>query len=488
MKTEKIIETKLIQAGRPVGQYQVLPDGNLVLKAIDLPEMFLPFDIAVLPKSLTENGNNLCLILLEEISHPPQTQVPARLLGGVRLNGVEPCLLGVSVADVRYADLTHIEDLPDALREEIVRYLGRSFGGTQQLEWLDAEAAVKIARQALAHARQVKLTGERQASTKTAWLPVDREGRVVSYSEREHYTDAEYTYFLLPYRFQFYMDQHLAADERILFALSRPAMRSRLQGSWLNRTKLQEGVLILTNQRLVFLVELVPPDSSGVRYGFESRIGVLERLEDATLITLDDDVISLQTTWRAAAGVERLEWEFPLSCRSALQELLKLLLKFVADSHGSSALRRTTLPTAPEKLSPLRDPATNDPKANERISALFSAGLPDWLDADEIFLSWALLPAWFDKRGIAHILLLTNRRIRLIPEPSSHVSVEIDISYSQISSLEYVSSILTSHIGLSVVNSGRTQSLKINFPYPAEHAFHSCFETLRRCLAVVPEV
>jgi hypothetical protein len=52
--------------------------------------------------------------------------------------------------------------------------------------------------------------------------------------------------------------------------------------------------------------------------------------------------------------------------------------------------------------------------------------------------------------------------------------------------LEYVGSILNSYIGLDVVEAGKALQIRFSFPYPAEGAFHNCFEAIRRCMAVLP--
>jgi inorganic pyrophosphatase len=486
MSMDMIIETRIVKPGRPTGIYEAAGDGSLRLKEIVLPDVSLPFDMAILPNTLAENGENLRAILIGDISHPPQTQVPARIFGGFQSNGTEPCLLGVPVADERYAGLIQITDLPPSFQEELIRFVTCFSDETEELQWLDEDAINSTVRQAVARLRQVKLESDREESTQPSWLPVDRGERVVSNTKADHFTDAEYTYLQLPYRFQHYINQHLANDERILFALSRPAMRSHLQRTWLSRKNLQEGVLILTDQRLIQLVELVPPGSSGVRYGFGASMGILERLDLVSIDKLENESLVLRTGWRARDGLESLAWEFPQACAPALEELRGLLSKFTADSHRSSALRRASVPPGPETIPELKDPAAHHPEEVKPVFDRFLATLPGWLASDEKFLAWAFLPGWFENKGVARVLLVTNRYIRLIVDPIHGNDPEMAIPYAQASSMEYVGSILSSHIGLSVFHSGECQQLCVNFPYPAEHRFHKCFEAMRRCVAITP--
>lgn len=484
MRAEMIVETRLIKTGRPTAHYEVNNDGSLHLREITLPEISFPFDVAILPNTCTAKGEHLQALLIGDISHPTETHITVRIIGGIQSSKTDPLLLGVPVVDGRYDELKQAADLSAPLRKEVLRYLGDSSDKPGRIKWLDPDDALSHILQAVARMRQCELETHRQVSEQAAWKPAHRDGRLVGYTAIEHYTDAEYTYFQLPYRFQYYMDQHLASDERILFALSRPAMRSHLQRSWLRQKKLQQGVLILTNQRLLHLVELVPPGSSGVRYGFQSHVGILERLDAAKIVRLENRGLVLQTTWRAADGAETLEWEFPVECESELAMLFGILSKFLADTHRSSTLRRAALPPVPETIPALRDPAVNDPQELEPLQARFLSHLPSLLVSGEEFIAWALLPGWFDSEGIARILLVSSTRLRVIPDPIHRLQTEIDIAYRQISTLEYVGSILSSHIDLSLVCEGEIRKLVINFPYPAEHSFHTCFEAIRRCAAI----
>jgi len=103
MNDDGMIETRLIQPGRPTGVYELSDDGHLCLKEIVVPEVSMPFDVAVLPNTLTDNGENLHVILIGEISHPPHTRITIRIIGGIQWDGTEPYLLGVPVADHLFA-------------------------------------------------------------------------------------------------------------------------------------------------------------------------------------------------------------------------------------------------------------------------------------------------------------------------------------------------------------------------------------------------
>jgi hypothetical protein len=263
-------------------------------------------------------------------------------------------------------------------------------------------------------------------------------------------------------------------------------MRSHRQRSWLGGEKLQEGVLILTTQRLLQLVELTPPGNSGVRYGFNAHLGPLERLAEVNLDLFSKETMLLKTFWRARINRQTVEWEFPLTVRPSLEALMHFLHKFIDDSTRGSALRKAT-PPAPSALLPrLKDPASNNPEELEPINERFTAVLPDIVKPDEKVHTWALWPAWFEDRGYPQVLLITDQRLLVIPDPEKKRGPTLEVPLGNLTTLEYVGSILSSHIGLNIAQQDTIHQLQLRFPYPAERAFHSCFEELRRCMAVIP--
>jgi len=89
------------------------------------------------------------------------------------------------------------------------------------------------------------------------------------------------------------------------YILAVAAMHSTLRRGLLSHRKLEEGVLVVSDQQITSVVELLPPDRAGIRYGFVARAGVPERLEDVRLRPLRRNGFGLELTWRAAGGSER---------------------------------------------------------------------------------------------------------------------------------------------------------------------------------------
>lgn len=299
-----------------------------------------------------------------------------------------------------------------------------------------------------------------------------------SFAEAERHTAAEYTYYELPHRFQHYVGEYLASDERVLYAARCPAIFSGRKRSWFRREQLQEGVLILTSQRLIQLTELVPPDSANIRYGFHAEVGVLERLAGATLTSLGSNLL-LQTRWHALGGEAIIEWESPDHTRASLDELVSFLNGFQVDA-DAFALRRATLPLAPEELPLLVDTASSDPEKLIPMNEQFSAAVAEMLAPGERVRAWALLPKWFEHQKMDRALVITEKRIFILPDRS------LEIPLAQVATLEYTGSILESSIVVNYFLQGGLRRSFVNFPYPAQGAFRNCFEAARCCMAVLP--
>jgi hypothetical protein len=255
-------------------------------------------------------------------------------------------------------------------------------------------------------------------------------------------------------------------------------MSSQRNRSWLRREVLQEGVLILTTQRLVHLTELVPPDSANIRYGFHTAIGALERLASVRLARTGSNLL-LHTDWQAKGGTTAIEWESPSYTRASLEELVSLLKKFQTEAEDC-ALRCAKLPSPQERLSLLRDTASNDLEGLLLLNSHFSNVLAESLSPGERAQTWALIPDWFQNRAGAQALVVTERRLFMLPDHS------LDLPLDQVGTLEYTSSILESALTLISIQNGSTRRSVILFPYPAQRYFRDCFEAARRCMAVLP--
>ncbi len=473
MSKDHFLEIQITQPGHATGQYRPVDVDTLRLEKIIHPIECLPFDVGILPIALTPFDEPLSVFVLGSLSHPTNTEVESRLLGAIQRAEETPFLLVTPKVDERAPQ--SLDCLTAEQRAEILATLNHARPGAWR--WLSvAEVEPHLHSAALRYRN--KKAEDRLPQFDPTWKPIHLNHPAASFTELERYTPAEYTFFELPYRFQHYVSESLAPDERILYASRRPVLSSQQNRSWLRRDHLQEGVLILTTQRLIHLAELIPPDSANIRYGFHTTVGILERLTGVTLNPLGDNLL-LRTEWRAANGTIAIEWEAPGYTRTSLEELVSLLMGFQVDA-DACALLRASPPVPPEPLPMLTDTASSDPRELLPVNDQFSNALAESLFPGERPRAWALLPKWFQTQRGAQALVVTERRIFLLPDHS------LDISLDQIATLEYTSSILESSLVLNYIQNDGPQHNKILFPYPAQRFFRDCFESVRRCMAVLP--
>lgn len=480
---EQTIEIQIIQPGRPTGVYRSVEYGHLSLEKIISPEIPLPFDLGILLNTITSDGEPLQVILFSSISHPIATRITARLLGGIQTNEATPYLLAIPTADQQLAMIASVSNLTDTMRSELTSCMKKF--SSNGITWIGREELKPFIKEASQRYRQMQAKSHYGSISQPAWQPIKARQPNADYSDAEHYTAAEYTFFQLPYHIQYYVKEYMDNDERILYSVRRPAMRSKRQRTWLGGEKIREGVLILTTQRLIHLVELIPLGDSGVRYGFHASLGVLERLSDISIESLGDEAVILKTQWEARNARDFLEWESPLYTRSDIRGLITFLEKFLPQKITPLSIRRSTLNSDPD-LPPLYDPSSNDPNQVNVIHRRFADALPQILTETEKVHAWALWPAWFENKGYPQTLVVTNKRILIVPDPYLESSNLLEIDQRDITTLDYVGSILNSYIGLNIGKNGKVQKIQLNFPYTAEIAFHNCFEAIRRCMAVLP--
>jgi hypothetical protein len=474
--TEHLLEIKIVQPGRATGRYYAVDSDTLRLEKIVYPDKPpIPFDVGILPTALTSFDEPLAVLVLDSLSLPINTELESRLLGALQRNAKKTILLVSPVADERAIQC--LDELTEKQRTEIITTLHRTYPGEWQ--WLTAAELEPQLHTATLRYRQKQARGSHR-EVDPAWKPFHLDRPIASFAEAEHYTAAEYTFFELPYRFQHYVGEHLAPDERILYALRRPAMPSQRKRAWLRREQLQEGILLLTDQRLIHLAELVPPDSANIRYGFHTSMGVLERLYKISVSNIRTGSLLLTTTWSAHGGNASIEWELPDDGRASLDELTVLLEKFIVNDPNVCQLRRAGFSKPPDELPALMDTASSDPDNLIPINERFSAALTESLYSNERAFAWAFLPEWADRKKGAQALVVTDHRIFLLPNHS------FEVSLSKVATLEYTSSILESSLAVTFIEKGKSQRRVIFFPYPAQDSFRNCFEAARHCMAVLP--
>ncbi len=280
------------------------------------------------------------------------------------------------------------------------------------------------------------------------------------------------------------MNSYLTPTERILFAVRRPALRSAVQRSFLRKSLLQEGLLLVTDQQVVLACEIIPPDLTGIRYGYVIQGGVPERIA-STMARTGSDRAFLDITWQSSVGNQTTTWEFPAAAEEELAQAA-LLLRAWQPMPEDTRLRRAYGP--PQAEVRWRDPAAAAPAAVEPLAARLTQALRTELAQDEPTLATALLPAWATQDKQARGCVVTDRRVLWLADPMSNDRPRpTSYAISQIASLEYQSSVIESWLAFYVMKRTGPQRVVVAFPYAAE-GFRECYFALRQQLVAVQPV
>jgi len=485
---DDFIEVRVVEPGDDCNLYTYDPNvQGLRLSGVHRTTQPAPADHAVVPDTSPDGESDLGVLLVSHRSTFPGCVVSARPIAllEMRRNGYQQCqVIAVPAADEATSAVRAFEDLPQEQQQAIATFARDALADEQDctLLWSDAVRAHQVIHQARQAARLAKAKTRQSGPAAPVWRPL---GYQVSGARRasdtEPHTEAERAYHRLPYRFQKYVDEYLVYNERILFAVNRPAMQSALKRTWFAREMLQEGILLITDQQVALVTEILPPGQSNIRYGYIVHTGIPERLESARVESLAGHAC-FQVTWRAVGGEQRVTWEFPAEAADELAEAAKILSCW-RPRQGDTRLRRAYGPEPIEME--LRDPSANDPKEVEPVAQRLTDALGKELASGEVVLVHALLPQWADGR-MARVLAVTNRRAILLPDPLSGQRSRSDVyPLERITSIEFTSSILESWLAFNVVDGGKARRAVLRFPNTAA-AFQTCFTALRQQLVAVP--
>jgi hypothetical protein len=202
-----------------------------------------------------------------------------------------------------------------------------------KVKWLDVDDASRL----LADGRNDyawQRARERTVRYGAAWKaqPGER-GRDGSLYAEPH-TWAERMVASLPSRFREYVADELLDDERILAFVDRPPFRPP-GPRWgvLLRRQLPEGLLIVTDRQILFMVDAIPPGATMVHWGYIARTTAVERISAANVRT-DPGRAVLEVAVQALSGVEHFSVAFPPAHGDALREVHSVLARFSAPGHA----------------------------------------------------------------------------------------------------------------------------------------------------------
>ena len=487
---EGTFDVRIVEPGDDVNLYEFdVSVEEFRLAGVYRTRQAAPFDLAVIPDTAADDQDNLKVLLLSHRASPPGCVVNVRAIGVIELRNQDIrhwAIIAVPTAADTMRRVFSVEDLPSAQRLSLTDYLqaGKWSAVGTPLRWGGADEAGQVVHAARVAARKDRARRRTGSAAIATWKPLGRRvAGAMRASDTEPHTEAELAYQQLPHRFQQYVDEYLTHSERVLFAVHRPAMRSSLRRRWLTSETLQEGILLITDQQVAFMLENLPPDRAGIKYGYTVHTGAPENIDTVAVRKMNRSAC-LDLGWRAADGQQQVTWEFPAEAFDELQEAAQVVRRW-QPIPGSYSLRRASGARPVDVV--LRDPKANDPSDVWPVAARLQDAIANELADSERLLAGALLPAWADAEGVAHLLGVTDRRMVFLPDPQGpQRSTRLSWWLKHITTLEIRSSIMGSWLALNLVNGAGLQRVEIAFPYTAED-FKVCFTALRQQMIVVRE-
>jgi inorganic pyrophosphatase len=416
-----------------------------------------------------EQGASVPVLLLTRAAVAPGVWVAARLIGALRRADLRPSkgdqvaqgwtLLAVPQADPQQEVLQGVSQLSptqrDGLAAQVLRLNQADSDALKRpeedtgVEWMEAQEAALLVRQARAtwrqaqrqrsaqaraghgpreHLRLGKRSAE-EAQPQGAWRAL----KGVSLQQlREHGlgadAEAEHLLRLVPQRFQQYLGELLLDDERVLCFIERPRLRRRRGLLGLGTRYLNEGVLLCTDRQVLWLRDAAAPDATLVPWGYVARSCPVERLASVQVLPAGQANQTLQlepAPWArlvvqnaAAQGNIVFAIEFPESTLPALQQAKEILERFLPFAPGSLQA------VADRRVRRLPSVSAWEPRAEERDILLRLGGLTppaqreclqtalaEALHPGEQVLAQAIAPALAEYAGGPRLLALTPERL-----------------------------------------------------------------------------
>lgn len=445
------------------------------LRGIRYRAASLPFERGTVANSLTAYGESLPALLAITLPTFEGCTVNARVVGALEREGETTLqiIVAVAAADTR---LAHVDDCA-TLEPNAQAYIENEL--RDGARWLDANAAFHIAH--AARQRWVLTRGDGGTERAVPAWQADEE-EAVRADERgvPRHSLAEARLYTLPLRFQNYVASLLASDERILLWVHRPLITHARLGVF-RREVLRQGVLVITNQQCLWMVDPVTPSHTVGGYGYVARTFAVERLRQARLEENKALRVVLELT-NAPGAVESFAIEFPPFARSDLEQVVRVLNAFVPRAKETRLIRRLDFqPIARE----LGDPTTSDAEGTRATLKKLREVLAHEIDGETIYAQ-AFIPAW----GGAKLLTVTNRHLlaHALPhtfDTSSRARVT-RIPLAAIGTVEICNSALGSWFRVWLPTREGLEKWEMSFPVVFAREFGECALALRVLLAKMP--
>ncbi len=433
-----------------------------------------PAEWAVVPGTLTSDGQPLGALLLSDLPCSPGVLARARLLG-MLIAGPDRYLVAVLADDPKQDGLVDIGDLADEAKDRICALLqAPESPAPLDTSWLGPDEAVHAVQEARRAARLAQAEYHAARSRPPAWHALGSRFA----ADTATYSESETLLYRLPYRFQQYVARLLVPEERILAFAPRPRGTGdglRLFGK---RERAEAGIVVLTDHQVLWLEDLPGSPLDVEAYGYSAQSVPLERLVSASVTTSGRAAV-LQLVWQAAGGGRwAMAVRFPSVSFGLASEIAAIARRFV-DAKGQDALMRLASP--PEDRSEWQSLIEADDQTTGQAAQRWREWVPNLLRPEEKVVAKAVIPGWFSADGQPAAWLATTDRLVVLPaDPASQAYRFWEAGH--IGSVRLVDSVFESSIAFEWLEDGQTNQERFVFPLVAAAQFVQLFVALRRIM------
>ncbi|MFQ5595968.1 MAG: inorganic diphosphatase [Anaerolineae bacterium] len=471
MRENPLFETRIEIPQHATGEYAPAGDDAVRLAGTWHSELPLPANWGTALRTLTSAGEPLGVWVVASVPIAPGALVRAQAIGLLAWHDAGQTRHIIIATPKADQGVAHVKDWRD-LSEEQRGMLEAGIGSDQQAKWQAAFQAVQVIRKARRMARLAQVgTGPEHATPvwqTSAGLGAFRE------SEGMAHTRAELSVRQLPLRYQEYIADMLAGDERIVMYVPRPALKGNRQGILGRQERQNDGLLVVTDQQVLWVVDALPPIEIVKSYGYIAKSCVLERVT-GTEVREDGDLAYLSVDLASPVGnVERFSLSFPVASIGLLRRVVEYVEAFMP-GRGVAALMR--LACLPATETPLTDLIEENDDATRSLLGPWEDRLNAMLREGETLAAQAVVPAWSTEKPL--LLAVTDQRVLYL---NAHDQEPDVFPLSHITSADLSHSVMQSWLRLWVAGDEGVMPMQVEFPLVNLGAFTRAYVAIRQGL------
>lgn len=471
MRENPLFEMRIEIPQHATGEYAPAGDDAVRLAGTWHSDVTLPANWGTALGTLTSAGEPLGVWVVASVPIAPGALVRTQAIGLLAWHEAGETRHIVIATPKADQGVAHVKDWRD-LPEEQRRMLEAGIGREHQPEWQAAFQAVQVIRKARSMARLAHVGTGRERAT-PVWQTTAGIGAFREFEGMPH-TLAELSVRQLPLRYQEYIADMLTDNERIVMYVPRPAFRGARHGILGQQERHNDGLLVVTDQQVLWVVDALPPIEIVKSYGYIAKSCVLERVAGAEARE-DGELAHLGLELTSAAGhSERFSVSFPVASIGLLRRVVAYVEGFLPGRCDGALMRLAHLPATE---TPLSDLVEKNDEVTRRLLDQWENRVTATLCREETLAAQAVVPAWATEKPL--LLAVTDRRVLCLEANGQDPDV---FPLSHITSADLSHSVMQSWLRLWVAGEDGVKPVQFEFPLVTLGAFTRAYVAIRRGL------